>query len=136
MAGDERFRPRERLRRRTDYARVFARKCRLGDGVLLVYAAPNGLGWSRLGMSVSKRLGPAVRRNYIRRRIREAFRRQKEVLPTGLDIICVAGAGINRPDADVAASLRKLAGRLAKKLAYDADRTSPPGGAPEQPFVP
>jgi ribonuclease P protein component len=130
MAGNERFRPRERLQRREDYARVFARKCRLGDSILLVYAAPNGLDWSRLGLSVSKRLGPAVRRNYIRRRIREAFRRQKDVLPTGLDLVCVAAAGINRPGADVAASLRKLAGRLARILAYDADRHSPPGGEP------
>jgi ribonuclease P protein component len=133
MAGDERFRPRERLRRRAEYARVFARKCRLGDGVLLVYATPNGLPWSRLGLSVSKRLGNAVRRNYIRRRIREAFRRQKNILPTGLDLVCVAGADINRPGADVAASLRKLAARLARKLACDADKKSPPGGAPGHP---
>ena len=60
------------------------------DALLIVYVAANGLAWSRLGISVSKRVGKAVQRNYVRRRIREAFRSMKADLPTGLDIVCIA----------------------------------------------
>ena len=93
---------------RADFARVFSGKCRRGDDVLVVYVAPNGLAFSRLGLSVGKRLGNAVRRNYLRRRIREAFRLHKTDLPIGLDIVCVARPGALRPDVDLAHSLRTL----------------------------
>ena len=117
MSGDQRFRRSERLRLRRDYARVFAAKCSQADGLLVVYVAPNDLGWSRLGLSVSKRVGKAVRRNYVRRRIREAFRTQKSELPKGLDIICVARPKASDVRYDVAHSLRTLIIRAARCLA-------------------
>jgi len=102
----ERFLKRERLRLRRDFARVLSGKCKAADAVLVVYAARNDLTFSRIGISVSKRLGNSVRRHNIKRRIREAFRKSKADLPGRLDIVCVA-----KPAAageDVAASLRKL----------------------------
>jgi len=78
---DQRLRRRERLLHRGDYDRVYARQCRAGDGTLLVYVDRNGLGWSRLGLSVGRKAGGAVARNRIRRRIREGFRLSKESLP-------------------------------------------------------
>ena len=90
MTDDQRFRRRERVRRRCDYARAFAEGRRAGNNVLVIYVAENGLAWSRLGLSVGKRVGNAVRRHYVRRMIREAFRMTKADLPQGLDIICVA----------------------------------------------
>ena len=108
MADDRRFDRKERLRLRSDFARVFSRKCSAGDAGLVVYVADNGLAWSRLGLSVSKRIGKAVQRNYVRRRIREAFRTCKIDLPTGLDIICVARRKAVDPRYDLAASLRAL----------------------------
>ena len=54
-----------------------------------IVAAPNGLPYSRLGLSVSKRVGKAVTRNRIKRRIRELFRTQKKSLPQGFDIIVI-----------------------------------------------
>ena len=122
-SGDQRFRRSERLRLRKDFARVFATRCSRADPVLVIYVAPNDLVWSRLGLSVGKRVGNAVRRNYIKRRLREAFRTQKSELPKGLDIICVARPEVTDERGNLARSLRALVLRAARDLARR-------GGAP------
>lgn len=111
---DRRLRRRERLTRRSDYAQVYAQKRRAQDGMLAVHVAQNGLAWSRIGLSVGKRAGKAVQRQYLRRRIREAFRLQKSELPSGLDIIVVALRGVKNGDCDVAASLHRLVRKAAE----------------------
>ncbi|NDH95806.1 MAG: ribonuclease P protein component, partial [Planctomycetia bacterium] len=47
---------------------------------------------SRLGLSVSRRVGHAVVRNRWKRRLRDVFRRLRERLPAGLDIVVVVRA--------------------------------------------
>ena len=129
MAHDQRFRKHERLRSRSDFAQVFARKCSVGDGALVVYVATNGLTWSRLGLTVGKRVGGAVRRNYVRRRIREAFRRKKADLPKGYDIICVALPRATDPDVDLAHSVCSLVVKAVNRCHAETDdnrrRTNP-----------
>ena len=115
MTQDQRFRRRERLRSRSDFGRVYAARQRCGDGRLMVYVIENGLGWSRLGLSVSKRVGGAVCRNYIRRRIREAFRTAGAELPTGLDIVCVTTPGVTDTEYDLARAFRNLVVKAAQK---------------------
>ena len=116
-SGDQRLRRSERLRLRKDFARVFAAKCSQADPALVVYVAPNDLAWSRLGCSVSKKIGNAVQRNYVRRRIREAFRTQKHDLPRGLDIICIARLKASDKSWDLAQSLRTLVAQGARRMA-------------------
>lgn len=41
---------------------------------MVLYACPNGLSVNRLGVSVSRKVGGAVVRNRIKRRIKESFR--------------------------------------------------------------
>ena len=115
MARTGRFSKREHLRLRTDFARVFAEKASASDEALAVYAARNGLPWSRLGLSVSKRIGNAVRRNRVRRKIREAFRTSKDSLPGGFDLICVARSAAADPRCDLGRSLRLLARRAVRR---------------------
>lgn len=55
----------------------------------MVYAAPNGLEWSRLGLTVSRKAGKAVRRTRWKRRLRDIFRRNKSHLPVGYDIVVI-----------------------------------------------
>ncbi len=109
---DSRYRKHERLRRRSDIARVFANRCSASDDVLIVQVAPNDLEWSRLALSVSRRIGNAVCRNFVRRRIREAFRTCKGELPRGLDVVCIARPAAKDSRRDVARSLCSLLGRL------------------------
>ena len=51
---------------------------------------PNDLGITRLGITVSKRIGNAVKRNRIKRVLRELFRLNKSRFPEGYDIVIVA----------------------------------------------
>ena len=50
----------------------------------------NGLGITRLGITVSKKIENAVKRNKVKRLIREWFRLHKYDLPQGYDIVVVA----------------------------------------------
>jgi len=116
MTADGRFRRREHLRLRTDFARVYATRCRAGDGKLLVYVARNDLDLTRFGMSVSRRFGNAVLRNRIRRLLREAFRLSRASMPQGLDIVCVVGAATAHRDYDMALALTTLVKKAAQRL--------------------
>ena len=58
---------------------------------MVVYVMKNRLGpVDRLGITVSKKLGHAVTRNRIRRRIREAYRLHEQEIKSGYDIVIVA----------------------------------------------
>ncbi len=116
MKPDQRLTQSQRLRLGADYSRVFDHKCRAGDELLLVYVAPNDLGLRRLGLSVSRRVGSAVKRTYIKRRIREVFRLNKQSLPQGLDIVCVPKAAAADRHANLADSFQRLVARAAKRL--------------------
>lgn len=122
---DERLRRSERLATRREYDLVFRAGSSVGGGLLVVYARRSGLAWSRLGLSVSRRVGSAVMRSLARRRIREAFRRSKSLLPQGFDFVCVARPGCVGPGADVAAELISLARRAARKAGQ------PPSASPD-----
>lgn len=80
-----RFPHRMRLARDLDYQAVYQARVRHICGPLSVYARPNDLDHARLGLSVSRRVGNAVRRNRIKRLLREAFRLLQHDLPCGYD---------------------------------------------------
>jgi ribonuclease P protein component len=54
-----------------------------------LYARPNELDVSRLGVTTTRRLGNAVVRNRARRLVREAYRKHQEALPGGFDFVVV-----------------------------------------------
>jgi ribonuclease P protein component len=81
------FRKRHRLSDNDDYRAVFDAKCRKSRGPLTIFAKPNGLGHARLGLSVSRKVGPAVRRVAIKRRLREAFRLMPEESRGAYDLV-------------------------------------------------
>ena len=60
------------------------------DGYLVLYARKNRLDTNRVGITVSKKLGHAVVRNRIRRRLREVYRLNEHRFQPGWDIVVVA----------------------------------------------
>ena len=82
------FPPSRRLHGRRAFARVFASRTGRTAGPLRIHACVNDVGWPRLGLSVSRRVGNAVTRNRIKRRLREAFRLSQHDLPA-LDLVVV-----------------------------------------------
>ncbi len=85
-----RFRPHQHLRRGADFSRVFREGSRARSDLFTVAVRPNGLPHSRLGLSVGKKIWKhAVRRNFVRRVFREAFRLEQHALPAGLDIVLI-----------------------------------------------
>lgn len=87
--ADERFPPTLRLRERADFKRVERRGRRRTGPSLIVVAQRNGLDTSRIGLTVTRKVGNAAARNRWKRRLREIFRRNKDRFPTGWDFVVI-----------------------------------------------
>jgi ribonuclease P protein component len=77
------------LRAPRDFDAVFTARVKESRGPLTILAKPNGLPHPRLAVQTSRRVGNAVRRNRIRRLIREAFRLMQHDVPQGYDLVIV-----------------------------------------------
>ena len=62
----------------------------VANGFLVLYARPNKTQMNRIGITVGKKLGHAVVRNRVRRRLREVYRLNEEKFSSGWDIVVVA----------------------------------------------
>lgn len=114
--SDERFPKSVRLVSPLDFDRVFHEGVVASDSVLVIHAVRGKQIWTRIGLSVSKRVGNSPIRNRWKRLIREAFRRQKTELPLGIDMVVRPKRGAV-PDYElVFTSLLKLAVQLDRKL--------------------
>jgi len=85
--------PRSRLTRLTDsseFERVYRQGTAFRGRLFSVHAFPNELGTPRLGLSVSRRVGNAVTRNAVRRKLREVFHSTIGRVPEGLDLVVSA----------------------------------------------
>jgi len=119
MTVDAKFPAECHLRRGADFERTYRRRAAASDGVLLVFACENQLPYARLGLSVSRKVGGAVQRNRWKRRLREAFRLNRQRLPCGVDLVVVPKAQQEPSLPDLAASLVRLAQRATRRLATD-----------------
>ena len=66
--------------------------------LLVLCALPNDLPYSRFGFTVNSRIGNAVQRNRIKRRLREIMRLQQDTLQLGWDIVLIARQPIRNAD--------------------------------------
>jgi len=81
------------LKSNRSFRRLYAKGRHQGARTLVLYCRGNGSAGNRLGITVSAKLGGAVRRNRIRRRIREIYRTNESRFKTGFDIVAVARHG-------------------------------------------
>jgi ribonuclease P protein component len=123
-----RFRKVQHLRKSADFTRVYALRCVARQKSLTVFAAPNGLDHSRLGLSVSKKHGSAVIRNRIKRLMREAFRLQRHELPRGLDLVLVPERARDTTLREFQEALARAASKLAARLEKERAKAETPDG--------
>ena len=84
----ETFSGNDRLRKRREFEECYASGVRVsGRHLQLFLLAHRDAEGSRIGISVGRRSGGAVVRNRLRRRVREIFRRGRQGLPAGLQIV-------------------------------------------------
>jgi ribonuclease P protein component len=114
------FRPAEHLRRPSDFRRVYERRRSASDAWLIVYGRENGLSFLRLGLSVSRKIGGATKRNRLRRLYREAFRLTRNEMSTGLDLVLIPRTAELPSLEELKRSLPKLVNQIARKLAKEA----------------
>lgn len=81
------FNRQRRLTRKSQFDLMYKEGDRRTAGPLLMHTLRNNLEYSRLGLSIPKRIGNAVKRNKIKRRCREAFRISQHELPGRIDML-------------------------------------------------
>lgn len=83
----QRFKPEDRLRQRREFERVYAHARKAWGKGFTVFVAPGDEGHHRLGLAVGRRVGKAVLRNRVKRRLREVFRLHRSRWPGCYDIV-------------------------------------------------
>ncbi|PID71889.1 MAG: ribonuclease P protein component [Desulfobulbus propionicus] len=81
------------LRKNREFNKVYHAGKRVYGDNFVVVTLPNQYAWSRLGVSVPKKVGGAVRRNRIKRIVREVFRLNQHIFPENSDVVIAIRPG-------------------------------------------
>ena len=110
-----------RLKASRDFQAVFSRRKSLADPLIALYVAP-GLGeTARFGFSVGKKLGGSVKRNRVKRLLREAAKKLLPETAPRLDMVIVARVRSKEASlAELLNSLDRLLTRANAKVSPDA----------------
>ena len=97
MTPDETFPKNERLVKTGDFKKVYEKGVSIRKGALILYSLPNVFKKNRIGFSLSsRRIRLAARRAKVKRRLREAYRKNKHMLKKGFDIVIVVRQDVTR----------------------------------------
>ena len=78
------------IKQNREFRRLYSKGKSAVTPSMVVYCRRNSLDHNRIGITVSVKLGCAVRRNRARRRLRELFRLAQPVMQKGYDVVIVA----------------------------------------------
>jgi ribonuclease P protein component len=104
---DQRFRKSDRLLDRADFRRVYHAGQKFQGRLFVAFVLRTGAA-SRLGVTVTRKVGDSVERNRCRRMLREAFRKNRNVVGHGVDLV------LNARRALVTASAAEVVEELAQ----------------------
>jgi ribonuclease P protein component len=107
-----------RLRSKPQFDAVYASGRRIDDRFFALRVKPNGLEFPRVGLAVAvKTAGNAVKRNRLRRLVRESFRLAQRDLPAVDIVVAAKFPSAGAPVASLRASLATLWQRVAASCA-------------------
>ena len=112
----EKFPPAVRIVRSADYRAIYKTGGKIHSSNFVLFSRRNVLGYSRLGITVSRKVGGAVVRNRTKRLFREIFRRSLNQIPSPFDMVVNAKAGCVGIDYDrLCAEFMAVVKKLEKK---------------------
>jgi ribonuclease P protein component len=107
----------DRILKRSEFSGLSETGRRLSTDFFIALIAPANRGRSRIGITVSRKVGGAVERNRIKRLAREAFRLNRRLLDRPLDISLIARKGIaEQPNRLIAQALKDLYDKLPRQI--------------------
>jgi len=98
IMGNYSFSKNERLLKRSQFVNLNRSGKRVHGAHFVIILKENGLGITRLGVTVTKKTGCAAKRNRIKRLVREYFRLNKAHFPQGYDVVIAAKKDANKLD--------------------------------------
>jgi ribonuclease P protein component len=105
----ESFSPADRVLRSADFERTYKEGRRLTSTSFAVFTLPNSLGHSRLGLTVTRKFGTAVKRNRYKRIVREIFRKNRGAFGDSRDyVVNIRSGALGRPYADLERDMLQL----------------------------
>lgn len=120
------LRPCRRIKNTSDFRLAYEVRKVWHGAMVVVFFRPNGLPFSRVGVSVSRKHGSAVCRNRLKRVLREAYRLSQADLPTGLDYVLIPRQGKRAFDTG---TVRKQLARMARELRSQQGADARPEGS-------
>lgn len=104
------------------FRRLYNKGKSCANGYLVLYCRKNGTGENRIGLTVSAKLGHAVVRNKIRRRLREIYRLNESKFQPGWDLVVVArGRAVDASYKKLEKSYLHLADKLGVLIDHEED---------------
>lgn len=111
------FKKTDRILKRSEFLRLSDTGRRLNTRFFIALVALAEGGHSRIGITVSRKVGRAVERNRIKRLAREAFRRQRNFISQPLDISLIAlRSAAGQPNRAIAQALKDFYDKLPRQI--------------------
>jgi ribonuclease P protein component len=104
------------MAKRREFLAVYDKGKKIQSRTFVLYAMENNLPFHRLGITVSRKIGNAVARNRVKRRLREIFRRDKPANLPSMDLVINARKGAAQVEfAPLREEFQNVLGRLGKR---------------------
>ena len=117
-AAAEKFPRSVRIVRSSDYQALYKTGYKIHSSHFVLFSRGNALGYSRLGITASRKVGGAVVRNRVKRLFREIFRKSLDQIPDRFDMVVNAKSGCDgvryeELRAEFLAVVKKMASRYS-----------------------